>query len=456
MDARSVMEYGALSARHVGELIDPGHAGYDEARRVWNGMIDRRPALIARCGGVDDVVAAIGFARERDLAIAIRGGGHSAAGLAVGDDALVIDLGAMNTVSVDPTAAVARAGGGAKWGQFDVATTAHGLATTGGAISTTGIGGLTLGGGLGYLMRSHGLSCDNLRGAEVVTADGNLVRTSASERPELLWGLRGGGGNFGVVTSLEYDLHPLPNSMVTAGMVVHPADRARKMLHFFRATCASAPDDLTVFAALLSSPDGMPIAAMLPCYSGPPAEAERVVGPLRDFGPPIGGDVGPMPYTALQSMLDEGFPGGLQVYWTGHFLSGLPDDAIETALDAFGRIPSPLSAILFEQLGGAMSRVGRDDTAFDHREAAFNLAIISRWTTPEQAEASIAWTRAFSAAMKPFARGAYVNYLGVGDATDRVRAAYGDAKYARLAALKAQYDPGNRFRLNQNIAPAAT
>ena len=302
-------------------------------------------------------------------------------------------------------------------------------------------------------MRRFGLACDNLRAAEVVTAGGDVVRASASENPDLLWGLRGGGGNFGVVTRFDYDLHPLPG--VVGGMLIHPADRAREMLHFYRETCAGAPDDLLIFAALLSSPEGTPIAALIPCYSGPPEDAEAVVGPVRAFGPPVGGEVGPMPYTALQSMLDEGFPSGLQVYWTGHFLTGLPNDAIDTALDAFGRIPSPLSAILFEQLGGAVARVGRDETAFDHRDAAFNMAIISRWTSPEEAEANIAWTRELSAAMKPYARGVYVNYLGVGDATDRVRAAYGDAKYARLAALKARFDPENRFRFNQNITPHA-
>jgi hypothetical protein len=238
-------------------------------------------------------------------------------------------------------------------------------------------------------------------------------------------------------------------------MLIHPADRAREMLHFYREACASAPDDLLIFAALLSSPDGMPIAAMIPCYSGPAENAEAVVGPLRSFGPPVADQVGPMPYPAMQSMLDEGFPSGLQVYWTGHFLTGLPDEAIETALNAFGRIPSPLSAILFEQLGGAVARVGRDETAFDHRDAAFNMAIISRWTSPDEAEANTAWTRELSAAMKPFARGAYVNYLGVGDASDRVRAAYGDAKYNRLADLKARFDPGNLFRFNQNITPRA-
>ena len=445
------IEYSALRGGHRGEVIDPTHASYDEARRVWNGMIDRRPALIARCNDLDDVVAAVNFARGQGLPIAVRGGGHSAAGLAVGDGALVIDLAAFNDVVVDPATQTARAGGGTKWGGFDAATSAHGLATTGGAISTTGIAGLTLGGGLGFLMRQYGLACDNLRAAEVVTAQGEIVRASASENQELLWGLRGGGGNFGVVTSFEYDVHPVPE--VTAGMLIHPADRAREVLQFYREACATAPDELVLFAALLSSPEGMPIAAIIPCYSGPSENAEAVVGPLRAFGPPVAGEVGPMPYPVMQSMLDDGFPSGLQVYWTGHFLTGLPDEAIETALDAFGRIPSPLSAILFEQLGGAVARVGRDETAFDHRDAAFNLAIISRWTSPEEAEASIAWTRDLSAAMKPFARGAYVNYLGVGDATDRVRAAYGDAKYNRLADLKAQFDPENLFRFNQNIAP---
>lgn len=448
-----MIDYSVLRGHHQGVLIDPSHVEYDNARRVWNGMIDRRPALIARCQSVDDVVTAVNFACAEGLPIAVRGGGHSAAGLAMGDGALVIDLSAMNEVSVDPEARIARAGGGTKWGGFDAATTAHGLASTGGAISTTGIGGLTLGGGLGYLMRNFGLACDNLRGAEVVTAQGEVVQVSESENADLLWGLRGGGGNFGVVTRFDYGLHPLTS--VTGGMLIHPADRARDLLHFYREACASAPDELLIFAGLLSSPEGVPVAAMIPCYSGPQEQADAFVAPLRAFGPPIDGGVSPMPYTAIQSMLDEGFPSGLPVYWTGHFLMSFPDDAIETVLDGFSRIPTPLSAIIFEQLGGAVARVGRDETAFDHRDAAFNMAIIARWTNPAEAEASIAWTREFSAAMKPFARGAYVNYLGVGDASDRVRAAYGDAKYERLAALKERYDPGNMLRFNQNIAPRA-
>ena len=317
----------------------------------------------------------------------------------------------------------------------------------------TGIAGLTLGGGIGWLMRSCGLACDNLVSAEVVTADGSVVTASAGENPELLWGLRGGGGNFGVVSSFTFQLHEVGD--VLAGMLIHPAERAAEVLRFYREFTQSAPNELTLFAGLMTSPDGMPIVALLAAYNGPIEDGERVLRPLREFGPPLVDQIAPMPYTALQSMLDEGFPAGLPVYWRSHFLDDLPDEAIETIVDSFSHVTSPLSAILLEQLGGAVARVGRDDTAFDHRDAAYNLAIISRWPDPAMADAGIAWTREMWTAMQPFAHGVYVNYLGVGESAARVRDAYGAEKYARLAALKRQYDPTNVFRFNQNIEPGS-
>jgi FAD/FMN-containing dehydrogenase len=435
-----------------GAVFGPDSGEYEEARRVWNGMIDRRPALIARCAGVGDVQAALAFARAEGLAVAVRGGGHSAAGLATCDGGLVIDLTDMNGVEVDPVARTARAGGGTTWGAFDAATQAHGLATTGGAISTTGIAGLTLGGGVGWLMRRHGLACDNLIAAEVVTADGRVLTASAEEHPDLFWGLRGGGGNFGVVTSFTYRLHP--RGQVLGGMLVHPADRARETLHFYREATRTAPDDLTLFGGLLSSPEGVPIAAYVLCHGGDPARAEADLRPIRAFGPPLADQVAPMPYPVLQSMLDEGFPAGMQVYWTAHFLTDLSDEAIETLVAHFGRITSPLSAILIEHLGGAVARVGPDETAFAYREAPYNLAIVARWLDPSEADRHVAWARELRDAMRPFAHGVYVNYLGVGDDADRVLTAYGPAKYERLAKVKATYDPDNVFRLNQNIRPA--
>lgn len=449
-----VIDAAALAAfrdRLHGEAIDPTHSGYDGARAVWNGMIDRRPALVVRCARTADVVAAVGFAAEQGLPIAVRGGGHSAAGLAVADHALVVDLSPMREVTVDPAARTATAGGGATWGDFDAATAVHGLATTGGAISTTGIGGLTLGGGIGWLMRAHGLACDNLITAEVVTADGRVVTASEAENAELFWGLRGGGGNFGVVTRFTYRLHPV--TTVLGGLIVHPVERAPEVLRFYRDFTATAPDELTAFAGLMTAPEGARVVGLIVCYAGDPAEGERALAPLRAFGPPIADQVGPMPYTAQQSMLDAGFPAGLPVYWRAHFLNALPDEAIDTMCDHFSRVDSPLSAVLLEHLGGAVARVGRDATAFDHRAAAYNLAIISRWPDPAMADGSIAWTRGLWDDMSSHALGVYVNYLGVGEGQERVRAAYGDAKYRRLAALKAQYDPENRFRFNQNIQP---
>ncbi len=440
-----------LRMGHHGPLVDPEHADFERARRVWNGMIDRRPALIARCTSATDVQAALAYARSEGLAVAVRGGGHSAAGLATCDGGVVIDLGMMNQVEVDPEARTARAGGGTTWNQFDAATQAHGLATTGGAISTTGIGGLTLGGGIGWLMRKHGLACDNLLSAEVVTADGAIVTASADENTELFWGLRGGGGNFGVVTSFTFRLHPLTD--VTGGLIVHPADRARDLLHFYRQTTEGAPDDLTLFAGLMTSPDGAPISALVACHQGDADTAEHDLQEVRAFGPPLADMVQRMPYTAHQSMLDEGFPSGLQVYWKAHFLTGLDDAAIDILVDHFGRITSPLSAILLEHLGGAVAQIGPDETAFSYRDAPYNLAVIARWTDPSESERHIAWAREVFDAMTPFSRGVYVNYLGAGDEPDRVHTAYGEDTYTRLAALKATLDPDNVFSATHTIQP---
>ncbi len=442
-----------LSSAMAGELLLPDHADYDAARHVWNGMIDRRPAAIARCQSVADVQAAVNFAREQGLEIAIRGGGHNAAGLAVVDNGLVIDLTAMNAVQVDPGQRLARAGGGATWGDFDAATQEYGLAATGGAISTTGVAGLTLGGGIGWLMRSMGLVCDNLIGAQVVLADGSIVTTSETERPELLWGLRGGGGNFGVVTEFTFKLRPLEG--VYAGMLIYPREQATAALRRFRAESDASADALTVFSAMLCSPEGAPIFAYVIAYAGDEAGGAQAVAPYRALGEPLADLVQPMPYTALQQMLDDGFPSGLQVYWRSHFLAGLPDEAIDVLVAGANAAPSPLNAVLIEQLGGAVTHMGQDATAFDHRDAAVNLAIIARWDDPAEAEANIAWARDLWDAMQPYARGVYVNYLGVGDNPERVRDAYGAAKYARLAALKRTYDPRNLFHRNQNILPEA-
>ncbi|MFN8590482.1 MAG: FAD-binding oxidoreductase [Thermomicrobiales bacterium] len=451
MASAPTASWGSLDAAIDGELILPDDPGYAAARHVWNGMIDRYPAAIARCRTTADVTAAVRFAVTQDLEIAVRGGGHNAAGLATVDGGLVIDLSSMNGVVVDPVNRVARAGGGATWGDFDTATQAHGLATTGGAVATTGVAGLTLGGGVGFLMRQFGLACDNLIAAEVVLADGTVVTTSETERPELLWGLRGGGGNFGIVTEFTFRLHPVDG--MYAGLILHSREGASAGLRAYREQTALAPDNLTTFFALMSAPDGTPVFAFLPAYIGDAAAGEAAVAGYRAFGEPMADMVAPMSYVALQGMLGEGFPAGQNVYWTAHFLSELTDEAIDLLVASANAAPSPLNIVLLEQLGGAVARVGEDATAFAHRDAAFNLAIIARWLDPAEAEANIAWARGLWQATQRFARGAYVNYLGVGDGPERVRAAYRPETYGKLVALKRDYDPDNVFHRNQNIAP---
>jgi FAD/FMN-containing dehydrogenase len=455
MSASSVAaasQFHDLAVGFAGELILPGSPEYDATRAVWNAMIDRRPACIAVCKTVGDVRRAVQFARARNLTLAVRGGGHNAAGLSSVDDGLVVDLREMRDVIVDPVRKTARAGGGATWADFDRATAALGLATTGGVISSTGIGGLSLGGGLGWLMRSYGLACDNIISAEVVTADGRVLRADANENPELFWALRGGGGNFGIVTAFEFQLHDV--STVLGGMLIYPISRARDVLRLYRDVTRTAPDELTVFAAMMHAPDGMPVIALAMCYNGPVNEGERAIDAIRAFGSPIAGEVGPIPYTALQTMLDAGFPSGLQVHWRSEFAASLPDAAIDALVDTFKDVGSPLSALLIEQFGGAVRRVPSDATAFDQRDAAFNLVIVSRWASPADADANVFWARSASDALAAFGNGrVYVNYIGAGEKPDRVREAFGPEKYARLAAIKRRYDPTNLFRMNQNIPP---
>ena len=435
-----------------GQLLRPGETGYDAARTIWNAMVDKRPAMIARCAGASDVRRSVDFARDHGLLLSVRGGGHNVAGNAICDGGLMIDLSSMSGIRVDAQQRTVRADGGCTWRDLDRETAAFGLATTGGIIPATGIGGLTLGGGLGWLMRKHGLSCDNLLSADVVLASGQLVTASSTENSELFWGLRGGGGNFGIVTSFQYRLHPV--DQVLGGMVVHPLERARDVLGYLREFTKTAPDELVCMAVLLTGPDGAKILAVVVCYCGPVAQGERVLDPLRQFGPPAADQIAPMPYVQLQGLLEAGFPPGLQNYWKSNFLRDLSDDAIAVAIEAFQHVPSPSSAIAFEQLGGAMSRVGENDSAFGHRSAPFNFLVVSSWPDPADNSKHIDWTRSLAEAMQPFsAGGVYVNYLGheTDEGRDRIRAAYGVAKYERLLALKKKYDPGNLFRINQNI-----
>ncbi|MFH9005580.1 FAD-binding oxidoreductase [Streptomyces afghaniensis] len=440
-----------LAERLRGELLRPGDDTYDQARRVWNGMIDHRPALIARCAGSTDVAAAVAFAREHDLLVSVRGGGHNIAGKAVCVGGLMIDLSRMRRVVVDAGNRTARVEGGATLGELDGATQVSGLATTTGVVTHTGVAGLTLGGGVGRLARTHGLACDNLLSVDVVTADGRLRTAGATENPDLFWGMRGAGANFGVATSFEFRLHPV-GPEVLGGVVVHPLARAREALGFYYEYSRSAPDELTADAFFLTSPDGDPVFAISVCYVGSMEQGERVLEPLRRFGPPVADQVGPVAYTQLQAAGDPFFPIGLNYYWKSHFLEEIPKDAIEATVEHFASAPSPRSLIVFQQYGGAVSRIPPTETAFPHRNAQYDNFAASVWTDPQEREVHKAWARQWWDTMRRFSIGAeYVNNLGE-EGEDRVRAAYGD-NYDRLAALKNEYDPDNFFRLNANIRP---
>ncbi len=450
---RTVLAHTAVqdfAAGLHGRLIRPDDDGYDTARKVWNGMIDRRPALIVRCASADDVARAITFARGQQLPVSVRGGGHSTAGFAVCDGGLVIDLSQMKGISVDPQNRTAHAEPGLTLKELIEATQPHGLATTTGVVSDTGIAGLTLGGGLGWLMGKFGLTCDNVLSFEVVTADGQLRRASAGENPDLYWALRGGGGNFGVVTGFEYRLHPV--GQVLAGMVVHPMFQAKDVLRFYRDFTASAPDELTAGAALLTAPDGHPAVAIIVCYCGSLPEGERVVAPVRQFGPPLLDMIHPMDYLDAIQMIDAGNPPGHHYYEKGCSVKHLTNGAIDAIVGAGTVFTSPLSLVLIQHVHGAVSRIAPHATAFALRGEYYLPAFIAQWPDGA-ADRHIAWSRASWTALQPFAsEGTYVNFMAA-DETDRVRVAYG-MNYERLVALKNQYDPANLFRHNQNIRPS--
>ena len=434
-----------------GRLLRPGDDGYDDARKVWNGMIGRRPALIARCAGTADVIAAVRFAREHGLLVSVKGGGHNITGNAVCEGGLMIDLSPMKSVRVDPTKRIARAEAGLTWGEYNHETQAFGLASTGGVVSTTGIAGLTLGGGLGWLMGKHGLSCDNLLSADLVTAEGRLLTVSADDYPDLFWGLRGGGGNFGVVTSFEYRLHPV--GPVLAGMVLHPMAKAKEALRFYRDYARSCPDEALAAAALMTSPEGTPVVAIIVAYIGDLGTGEAVVAPVRKFGSPLVDTIAPTSYVQLNTLFDAAVPyGGVQRYWKSSFLKELGDDLIEILVERSAKMLSPMSMVLFFHLHGAAARVDRNATAFGLRQDQWDYDVISQWTDPAESAGHVRWTREFWTAVEPFATGeVYVNHLDAEEAT-RIRAAYG-GHYDRLVALKNKYDPTNLFRMNQNIKP---
>jgi FAD/FMN-containing dehydrogenase len=456
------IEVDRLRADVRGPVILPTDPGYDAARAIWNGAIDRRPSCIARCTGVADVVAAVGFARERDLLVAVRSGGHGVGGHALCEGGLVIDLSPMKGIRVDPVARTARAEAGVLWGEFDRETQLHGLATVGGIVTHTGIAGFTLGGGIGWLMRKHGAAVDNLVSVDLVTADGEVLTASEDENSDLFWGVRGGGGNFGIVTSFEYRLHPV-GPIVLAGPIFYPLADAREVLRFYREFIATAPDELTtIFEPRVAPPlpflpedvHGKPIVIVGACYAGSPEEGIEVVRPLKEFGNPIVDLLEPKPYTALQAMFDPSVPHGWHYYWKSVELPPLTDDAVETLVEHASALTSPKSYCIVFQLGGALGRVAEGQTAFSQRGAAHHVNICAVWTEDDpEAERHVAWARDFFSAMQPHAgERVYLNFLG-DEGADRVRQAYGERQYDRLAALKRAYDPTNFFRLNQNIEP---
>ena len=441
----------ALRAALRGPVIAPGDAEYDQARKIWNGMIDRRPAMIARVAGAADVVACVNFARDRDVVLAVRGGAHNVAGNAVCDGGLVVDFSAMKAIRVDPVHRTARAEPGVKWGEFDREVQAFGLATTSGTFSDTGIAGLTLGGGMGWLGGKFGLVSDNVLSFDVVTADGRLRTVSPDEEPDLFWALRGGGGNFGVVTSFEYRLHPV--GTLLAGPVFYPIDRAREALRFYRDFASGIPDELVTAFGFLTLPDGERAVGIVVVYNGPLDAGEEVIRPVREFGQPIADQIGPMPYTAVQSMFDPLAPTGRHYYVKAPFLREIQDGAIEALIDGFAEVPSPFTIILLQQKSGAMARGRADQTAFGHREDQFAAVLFSGWDDPARAEANIAWTRRLAQALEPFGSGGeYINELGPQDRPDHIRASFG-ANYDRLAALKETWDPTTVFRHTQNLKP---
>ena len=450
-----------LRVRFRGALLRPGEEGYDEARRIWNGAIDRRPGLIARCAGADDVAEAVRFARERDLLVSVRGGGHSIAGHSVCDGGLMIDLSLMKSIRVDPEARTARAAGGVLWSEFDRATQPFGLATTGGIISHTGIGGLTLGGGLGHLMRKHGLTVDNLLAVELVTADGDQLRVDAQTEPELFWGLRGGGGNFGIATAFEYRLHPV-GPMVLGGPIFWPLDEAPQVFRALREYAPDAPDGLGITVGIAPAPPmpfmppeqfGKPVAGLILVWVGDPAEGERAIAPLRSISAPVADGIRPIPYVALQSMLDGGAPHGRHYYWKAHRLSTLSDEIIDVFLARIGSMTSPFAQINGWAVGGAVSRIDADTTAVGDREVGFEISIVVAWppADPER-ERHKAWVREGWEALQPYSSGVYANFISDEGAAG-LQAAYGE-RLARLTALKDRCDPTNFFRLNANIQPS--
>jgi FAD/FMN-containing dehydrogenase len=434
----------------AGQVILPTDAGYDGARRIWNASIDKHPGLIARCSGIADVVRAVKFARTNDLLVSVRGGGHNVGGRALCDDGVVIDLSALKGIFVDPRARTVRAQAGATLGDVDRETHVHGLAVPFGVVSRTGIAGLTLGGGVGWLVRKYGLTCDNLLSCEVVTADGAVVTASDEVNADLFWGLRGGGGNFGIVTSFLYRAHPI--SIILGGLVVHARNQAGAVLRHYRDFMASAPDEVTAYAGILSTPDGMPAVGLIACYCGDMADGERVLKPLREFGSPLLDAIQPMPFPIMQKLIDGAFPDGNFNYWKSTFLKEMSDEAIDVIVEQANRAKSPLSTVVIEFYGGAPGKVGHADTAFSHRQAQYNVGILAQWVDAGESATHTAWARDLSDALVPYSSGAYLLNFSSEENPEGIGEVFG-SNNARLVELKTKYDPTNFFSLNQNVVP---
>jgi hypothetical protein len=433
-----------------GEVIQPADSDYEKARKIWNASIDKHPGIIARCAGVADVMAAVNFARDNELLVAVRGGGHNVSGRALCDGGIVIDLSGMKGVHVNAKNHTARVQGGATLGDLDRETHVFGLAVPAGIMSKTGIAGLALGGGVGWLVRKYGLTCDNVLSFDIVTADGKPRTASSDENEDLFWALRGGGGNFGVVTSFEFRAHPV--STVLGGLIIYPRDRAAEVLRFYRDFTESAPEELTAYAALIHTPDGVPAVAVIGCYCGNLTEGEKVLKPLRSFSSPIVDAIQPMPFPQMQTLLDGAFPDGNYNYWKSTFLRELSDDAIAVLVEHANRATSPLSGVVIEYYGGAAGRIGVSETAFAQRQAQYSLVFLAQWTNPGESQLHIEWARALADSIRPFSSGAYyLNYLGE-EGEDTIKAAFG-VNYGQLIAVKKKYDSDNFFSLNQNIKP---
>ncbi len=436
-----------------GDLLSAADEGYDQARSIWNALHDKRPALIVRCAGAPDVSAAVQFARQKNIPVAVRGGGHNVSGSGSCNGGMQLDMSRLKRIDLDPQGRKARVEAGVTWGEFDREAQAFGLATTGGICSQTGVAGVTLGGGFGWLMRKHGLALDNLLSLEVVTADGQLRRASTVENTDLFFGLRGSQSNLGIVTAFEFRLHPV-GPTVLAGMLLHPLETGKDVLRFYRDYTSRVPEEMSAWACLLKSADGHPMVAIVVCYTGPLEEGEKLVAPLRAFGPPVMDMLQPMPYVNAQSMVDQSFPHGRFNYWKSSLLHTLSDELIDALLDGFRAAESPYTSVLIEHLGGAVGRVGMEETAYPHRNAAYDVVLMPMWTEAADSQSQIAWADDLWRTIQPFSSGGvYVNYLD-NEGADRIESAYGK-NFSRLTMLKAKYDPTNLFCFNQNIKPGA-